>query len=654
MDHLEKERVLKTLINLNVFSPLKRNNIEIRLPFFDKTLLPIIDYLTIWDLLQLADCSEDYVLSAILLCMFDTLQEGSLCLDLDKSNLKSRLLIFADKQVSSDTAEKFLSGLDQHQYDGFISRNCDQFVPLVLSECENRRLLYFQKYYVFEKQLKIRIEKLLAISDAHTEMRLDKTMLDDLVQKIFSPELVLRVSKEGSPIAMDPYQVDAIRLALSSGFSIISGGPGTGKTSLMVNLLRCIVRAGIDFSAIILCAPTGRAAQRMTEAIHNNIQTIQSPDHYDLNLLNLKASTLHKALHYRKYLNDFHYREQNPLPASVVIMDEVSMVDVAMMEKFLRAINPEGTRVILLGDKDQLPSVEAGAVFGSMIPQSRETKTFQNHLVLLKNNYRSGNRLQSLAQQINSGKMSSFDPVSFKEAMSMENDQWAVVIPKTAEQWQKDLVVWANGHFVQDGKYRSMISSAGSMNSDKLMDSSEGRQLLEKIFQEMESSKVLTLIKEGIWGSIGINRFLAGYLSDRYQSSLDRLKTGVFSGALIIIVRNDYSKSLFNGDTGVVIKDPQGVFRAYFKRFDSYIGFSLDLLPSWESAYALTVHKCQGSEFDDVMVVLPSDEQHRLLTRQMIYTAVTRAKKKVVIYGKSSAIQNALKQKVQRESGLSW
>ena len=164
----------------------------------------------------------------------------------------------------------------------------------------------------------------------------------------------------------------------------------------------------------------------------------------------------------------------------------------------------------------------------------------------------------------------------------------------------------------------------------------------------------MTLIKEGIWGSIGINRFLTGYLSDRYQSSWDRLKTGVFSGALIIIARNDYSKSLFNGDTGVVIKDPQGVFRAYFKRFDSYIGFSLDLLPSWEPAYALTVHKCQGSEFDDVMVVLPSDEQHRLLNRQMIYTAVTRAKKKVVIYGKSSAIQNALKQKVQRESGLLW
>jgi exodeoxyribonuclease V alpha subunit len=654
MDHSQKESLLKTLTSLNVFSPLKQNNIESHLPFFDKTLLPLIDYLTIWDLIQLAGYSDDYALFAILLCMFDTLQEGSLCLDLEKSNLKSRLQVFADKQASFDTVEKFLSGLDQNQYDGFISRNRDEFMPLVLTEFENRRLLYFQKYYVFEKQLKKRIERLLSISDTHTENRMDKNALNDLVHNIFSPELVLRVSKAGNPIAMDPYQVEAIKLALSSGFCIISGGPGTGKTSLMVNMLRCIVRAGVDSSAIILCAPTGRAAQRMTEAIYNNIKTIQSPDGNDLKLLSLKASTLHKALHYRKYLNDFHYREQNHLPASVVIMDEVSMVDVAMMEKFLRAINPFGTRLILLGDKDQLPSVEAGAVFGTMIPQNQQTKTFQNHLVVLKNNYRSGHRLQYLAQQINSGKFSLLEPVSFQEAMSIENDQWAVVIPKTVEQWQKDLVLWANNHFIKGGKNHSMISLAGSMNSDKLMDSSEGHGLLEKIFQKVESSKVLTLIKEGIWGSIGINRFLAGYLSDRYKSSLDWLKTGVFSGALIIIVRNDYSKALFNGDIGVVIKDPQGVFRAYFKRFDSYIGFSLDLLPAWEPAYSLTVHKCQGSEFDDIMVVLPADEKHRLLTRQMIYTAVTRAKNKVVIYGKLSAIQTALKQKVQRESGLLW
>jgi exodeoxyribonuclease V alpha subunit len=654
MDHLEKERLLKILTNLNVFASQKQIKMEAFLPFFDKTLLPIIDYLTIRDLVQLGGFSDDYVLFAVLLCMFNSLQEGSLCMDLETSNLKNRLQAFTDKQVSSDTAEKFLSSLDQNQYDGFISWNRDQFMPLVISEFENKKLLYFQKYFVFEKQLKKRIQKLLSVSNTHAENHLDKNSVDDLVQNIFSPELVLRISEGGKPIATDPYQQKAIKLALSSGFSIISGGPGTGKTSLMVNMLRCMVRTGIDYSAIILCAPTGRAAQRMTESIHNNIKTIASPTESDLKLLSLKASTLHKTLHYSTYLNDFHYKEQIPLPASVVIMDEVSMVDVALMEKFLRAINPSRTRLILMGDKDQLPPVEAGAVFGPMIPKNSQTKTFQNHLVILENNYRAGHKLQHLAQKINSGKFSSFEPVSFKTAMNIENDQWAVVTPKTPEQWQKDLILWINFHFLQDEKNQSIISLASSMNADKLMDSPEGRGLLEKIFQKVGSSKVLTLIKDGIWGSIGINRFIGGYLSKQNKSLSEWVKTGVFSGALIIIVRNDYSKSLFNGDTGIVIKDPQGVFRAYFKRFDSYVGYSLDLLPAWEPAYALTVHKCQGSEFDDVMVVLPSDEKHRLLTRQMLYTAVTRSKKKVIIYGKLLSIQNALKKVIHRESGFLW
>jgi exodeoxyribonuclease V alpha subunit len=654
MDNIEKERILKTLANLNVFSSIKQNNRETHLPFFDKTLLPLIDYLTIRDLMQLAGYQDDYILFAVLLCMFETLQQGSLCLDLEKNNLKSRLQAFSDNQVSSDTAEKFLSALAQNQYEGFISKNCDQFMPLVLSEIENRRLLYFQKYYVFERKLKKRIEKFLSISDEYRKNSLDKIILDDLVQNIFSPELVLRVSKDGKPIIIDPYQVEAIKSALSSGFCIISGGPGTGKTSLMVNLLRCIVRTGIDNTSIILCAPTGKAAQRMTEALYNSIISIQSPVDPDFKLLNLKASTLHKTLHYSPYLNDFHFNEQTPLPASVVIMDEVSMVDVAMMEKFLRAINPFETQLILLGDKDQLPSVEAGAIFGTMIPQNPRIKTFKNHLVVLKNNYRSGHQLQHLAQQVNSGKLSSFEPVSFKAAMSIENDQWAVVNPKTVKQWQKDLALWANVHLIQDGKDRTIISQASSMNPEELIDSSKGKEFLKKIFQNVESSKILTLIKEGTWGSIEINRLLSGYLSDHHKSSLDWIKRGVFSGALIIIMRNDYSKGLFNGDTGIVIKDPQGVFRAYFKSFDSYFCFSLDLLPAWEPAYALTVHKCQGSEFDNILIVLPADEKHRLLRRQMIYTAVTRAKKRIVIYGKSSAIQNALKQKIERESGLLW
>ncbi|GEM_PF-235370 len=673
----EKEHLLQTFKRLNIFSSQKRNNIQKHLPFFDKALLPLIDYLTIWDLLQLAGYDDnDAPLIAVLIAMFDTLQEGSLCQNLEKSSLIKRLQAFASPEDASDMAEKFLAALENHQYDDFISRDKDHYKPLVFSSHQNGKLLYFQKYYVYEKKLRKKIRQLLNIPVPTPNHPMEKTTADKLIEDIYSSGLVLRTSKDGPPIAKDVYQVEAIKRALSNIFCIVSGGPGTGKTSLMVNMLRSFARTGIDPSQIILCAPTGRAAQRMTEAIHNNIKTIRIPDENDIGLLSLKGSTIHKALHFKRYLNGFYYREQNSLPASLIIMDEVSMVDISLMEKFMRAIDPEKTRLVLLGDKDQLPSVEAGAIFGTMIPKNEGSTAFKNHLIVLKTVYRAGEYLQQLARMINEGKSPAIEPVAFPEAMDMENDRWSMVFPKTLDQWQKDLICWADRHLIKNNPSRlslvdgpetghetgdlealpfnSTILAAGAMDSHELIQSPPGRKLLEKTFQTMESSKILTLIRQGIWGSEGINRFLSEYLSHRFHSLSDWQKHGIFSGAFIIIVQNDYAKALFNGDTGVVIKDPQGVFRAFFKRFDTFIGYSLDLLPAWQPAYALTVHKCQGSEFDDILLVLPADEQHRLLTRQMIYTAVTRAKKKVIIYGKASSFKTALKNKIHRESGLLW
>ncbi|MFO8084062.1 MAG: exodeoxyribonuclease V subunit alpha [Desulfobacterales bacterium] len=680
----DKKHLLENLIRLNVFSPQKRNAVEKYFPFFDKALLPLIDYLTIRDLLQLAGYDDnDVPLFAVLLCMFDSLQEGSLCLNIEKDSLTKRLLVFAQPDAASDTAEKFLDAIDKHQYDDFICRDQDHYKPLVLSYHPGGKLLYFQKYYVYEKKLQQKLNRLLDLAGSARGDAFRCQVSDKLIDEIFTDDSVLRISKDGPPIAKDPYQVEAIRLALCSSFCIVSGGPGTGKTSLLVNMLRCFLRTGIDPSQIILCAPTGRAAQRMTEAIYSNVKTIRYPGEYENKLLNLKASTIHKTLHFKKYLNGFYYQEQNPLSALLIIMDEVSMVDVVLMEKFMRAIDPFKTRLVLLGDKDQLPPVDAGAVFGTMIPRQDRASAFKDHLVILKNTYRSGNRLRKLAGLINEGKSPSVEPVTFQDAMAIENDQWAMVYPKTVDQWQKDLIQWANRHLIKAmedqqkfsdspanakrkadetahseeisgrGTFYALISRAGSMDSDNLINASDSRPVLDKIFQTLESSRILTLIRQGIWGSSGINQFLSGYLSDRFQSFSDWQKYGVFSGAFIIIVKNDYAKNLFNGDTGVVIKNPRGVLRAYFKRFDTYTGFSIDLLPAWEPAYALTVHKCQGSEFDDILLVLPADEQHRLLTRQMIYTAVTRAKKRVIIYGKPSSFNVALKSFIHRESGLS-
>ncbi len=655
-----------------------------RSSFFDTARTPLIDFMTIGDLLQLSGYENDQPLFGTLLCMFDSLREGSLCMDMDEKNLAKRLQSFSDPESATVFAKAFLANLARNKYERMVSKNGDEYKPLVVLETKSRKLLYFQKYFVYESRLKSRIDRLLSKAAEEPVNEIGKERIGRLIDTVFSPGLSLKTSKDGVPIARDPVQELAMKLALSSGFCIVSGGPGTGKTSLMVNILRCLVRAGTEPSEIFLCAPTGRAAQSMSQAVYSGIETIDSPEEPDLALQKIRAATLHKTLRFKTRANDFHYNEHNPLPASAAVLDEASMVDVVMMEKFLRAIDLERTRLIFLGDKDQLPSVEAGAVFAEMIPRESKSEAFRKHLVVLETTYRSGRNLQELATRINAGECPPLSPVSLEQALDFENDEWGFIEAETAGQWKKDLMLWADSrlldHPAETGSrvkatgtaskvstlpdelspetvrcldYKTLIQIASSTPPEKL--AKKGGPyfvLLDAIFNKAEASRILTLVKQGIFGAVEINRFMGSYLSARLKSP-DRGAKGVFSGAIIIVARNDYSKELFNGDSGVVIRDPDGVYRAWFRRSDSHIGFSMDLLPAWDPAFALTVHKCQGSEFDDVLVVLPSDEDHKLLTREMIYTAATRAKKRVFVYGKPSAFKTALKRKIARESGLS-
>ena len=419
--------------------------IEKRFPFFDKTLVALVDYMTIRDLLELSGYADDAPLFGALLCMFDTLGQGSLCMSMDKKALALRLEAFSEGKTAADMAESFVACLENDGYDCLVSRNCNEYKPLVFVESGSRKLLYFQKYFVYENLLKKRIVRFLKRAQSG-DKRVAGKKADDLIDRLFSPELTLRICAAANPIHKDPLQVQAIKLALGSSFCIVSGGPGTGKTSLMVNILRCFVRCGTAPDEIVLCAPTGRAAQRMTEAIYSNIRTIQNPEDCDIAIKEgVKAATLHKALRFRPRFNDFFYNERNPLPAAVAV------VDVAMMEKFLRAIDSERTTLIILGDKDQLPSVDAGAVFAEMIPREGKSEAFHDRLVILKKTYRSEKRLQELAARINRREWPDPTPVSLETALTMEKDSWAMVETETAAKWKNDLILWAEDRLLGHG-----------------------------------------------------------------------------------------------------------------------------------------------------------------------------------------------------------
>jgi exodeoxyribonuclease V alpha subunit len=649
-----EDQLIEHLVVFKIFDGLEKDTIAPLVPFIRRLELSLLDYMTIRDLIEISGCRGDLPIAVVLMAMFVGLQEGSLCLNLDQRQFLNHLP-GDDRETVKAIFDDFLSGLAAGRYQKLITTNSGEYLPLILDGSSGGDLLYFQKYHVHEKRLKDRMEGFLK---ATVSLSLSDQKIDALINGIYADRHAIRVGPSNTPIARDPQQIEAIRLALKSQFSIISGGPGTGKTSLMVNILRCLVREGIPVSRIILGAPTGRAAQRMTETLQNNIASIQEFSADDAVLLDLKGSTLHKILGYRSYQHEFNYRETNPLPASVVVVDEVSMVDVVMLDKFLQAIDPAQTKLILLGDKNQLPSVEAGAVFAEMIPDGTRAARFEERFVVLQKVYRSGTNLRELANQTNRGSFPSFKAVAFDKALSQSSDRWAFVDAESFGQWQEYLHQWVNAQYLSpipggEESYAALIKRAGEMTAEHITSSEEGRSLLSRIFSVVERARILSLLRNGMYGCTVINDVIADHLIHSFDPAVQR-QSDVFSGAMVIITRNDYSKELFNGDVGVVIKDAHGVYRAFFHRSGTYISFPVNLLPSWEYAFAMTVHKSQGSEFDDVLLVLPDDENHRLLTREIVYTGITRAKRRVLLYGSRPALNTALQRKIQRQSGLMW
>ena len=649
-----EDQLIEQLVAFKIFEGTVKDMIAALAPFLRRLELSLLDYMTIRDLVEFGDNRGDLPLVAVLMAMFAGLQEGSLCLNLDQRQFLSHLAA-EDRKIAKAIFDDFLSGLAAGRYQKLITKNGAEYLPLILDGSSGRDLLYFQKYHVHEKRLKNRMEAFLR---ATVSLTLPDQKIDALIDKIYADRLAIRVGPYNTPIAKDAQQIEAIRLALKSQFSIISGGPGTGKTSLMVNILRCLVREDIPVPRIILGAPTGRAAQRMTETVQNNIASIQELSADDSALLDLKGSTLHKILGYRSYQHEFYYRETNPLPASVVVVDEVSMVDVVMLDKFLQAIDPAQTKLILLGDKNQLPSVEAGAVFAEMIPDGTRAARFEERFVVLQKVYRSGTNLLELANQANQGAFPPLKAVAFDKALSQASDQWAFVNAESFGRWQEHLHQWVNVQYLSpisagEESYAALITRAGEMTADHIPSSEEGRSLLGRIFSVVERARILSFLRNGMYGCAVINDVIADQLTHFSDPSAKWMVDG-FSGALVIITRNDYSKELFNGDVGVIIKDVHETYRAFFHRSGTYISFPVNLLPAWEFAFAMTVHKSQGSEFDDVLLVLPDDENHRLLTREIVYTGITRAKKRVLLYGSQPALNTALKKKIKRQSGLMW
>ncbi len=455
------------------------------------------------------------------------------------------------------------------------------FTPLVLEAGR----LYLRRYWEYEQQLATAL-----LERAKATKSAPKTKETDL-QKV------------------------AAANTLARNFSVITGGPGTGKTHTVCAILRALraLPDGHDLK-IALAAPTGKAAARLTEALQEDGADVE-------------ATTIHRLLGTIPDSPYFRHHAEHPLTAQVVIIDEASMVDLALMAKLFAAVLPT-SRLILLGDRDQLASVEAGNVLADICAAAEaKGSPLRGAVVELRDNHRfaATGGIYRLSSEVNAGDA---------DAAIIVHEQ-----PDAELTWRKLPTAAKLGAALRERiveGYRAYLEAAA-----------EPAVALSRL----PDFRILCALRHGPFGVENLNAAAEEALN---EAGLLAPKSVWYAGRPLIITRNDYNLQLFNGDTGLVLPDPEarGELRAFFPAADGRLRrFLPSRLPLHETAFALTVHKSQGSEFNRLLLVLP-EKDGPLLTRELLYTAITRARSAVELWGNEDVIRAAVARRTVRTSGL--
>lgn len=474
-----------------------------------------------------------------------------------------------------------LSGLNDH--------------PLcVVNDC-----LYLQRYFEHEKRL---AEKIRSFAAFPAKLDGDETLLDLLFGRKNTDET--------------DWQRFAASQALEQSFLIISGGPGTGKTTTVVKILALLQSVAGNGLRIALAAPTGKAAMRLQESIGTSVHSLPL-DESILKSIPLQASTLHRLLGVKRHSPFFHHNGDNPLSYDVVVVDEASMVDLALMNKLVDALHP-GTRLILLGDKNQLASVESGTVLADLISAMPE------NTVELQRSYRFDRGIQRFAEAINGGN---------------SLPAWNLLVrddPQNISLLEEDAAEYGGRMYCS---YMSAVRQAETLDDYK------------SLFLSLQSFKILCALRHGPAGVSGINERVEHYLTTQ---GYECFSTAWYGGRPVMITRNDYGLDLYNGDMGICLPDPENheIMKVWFERSDGSLqGLLPGRISSCQTVYALTIHKSQGTEIGEVLVVLPAKDSE-LLTRELLYTAITRARQSVKIKSSRSVFDRTVNEKIKRHSGL--
>lgn len=436
----------------------------------------------------------------------------------------------------------------------------------------------------------------------------------------------------------------AVQRAPGHRLFVLTGGPGTGKTTTVLRMLLAMLhQAGTAQPTVRIAAPTGKAAQRLAQSLREGKQAIARHDAHPLpdtwrrlleRIPDDEPLTLHRLLGADGRSQRFRHHADDPLAADIVVVDEASMVDLALLRGLLAALRPEAS-LILVGDPDQLSSVGAGSVLIDLVSALDGAAD----LARLHHSFRADDALLPILDAVRLG-----DPLAFARAWTAAGDRARRVDATHARQLTTHLRQWADTLHADGQRHRL----ADPLDAER-PDADAARRL-----QAIRHRQLLCARREGEFGAPACNARLEARLRQLGGQPDDAVW---YPGRLIMVTRNDYSAGLFNGDIGLCLADPDGQLWVWFEATGSDGApsarrFAPGLVPSHEGAFAVTVHKSQGSEYREVGLVLPPEDTSGLVSRQLVYTAISRARQSITVLAAPGVIEHALATALGRHSGL--
>ena len=518
----------------------------------------------------------------------------------------------------------------------------DPHAPLVLEG----GLLYLRRYREYERALALGLQRIATqpVPEAGIE------------------PLALLFARLFPQATHDDRQARAAALALRHALLLVTGGPGTGKTTTTARLLVLLVaqalHAGRASPRIALAAPTGRAAERMAESVRQAVQALAAMgvDADLLAALPTSGTTLHRLLGTIPDSPRFRHDGDNPLPFDVVVVDEASMIDLPLMAKLVDAV-ASGTRLVLLGDPDQLPSVEAGDVLAAILGAVGEGDAMERgDADVLRPLLGDADSTSVLAQE---GGEARFPGIRVHLQRGWRQSEALDLAPLAAAVREGDAdaaLAQLRAGTLSNVHFHEGLADPLELQRDALLAHFRALGHAATPADALAQStrlRLLTAVREGPQGARTLNARIERLLAE--GGGAGRAPQGHFQGQLLIVTENSYRHRLFNGDIGVCLRDTAGTLVAWFPGDDAGHprAFHPAALPAHESAFAMTVHKAQGSEFDTVWLLLPA-RGNRVLSRELVYTGITRARRALHVAGSEAVIREALARHAGRWSGLGW